>query len=90
MAILNSKLYRFYQDNLYTLGAEITIFISQEYLKTVRILNPKNFDTTQKNLHLDLIKNVDRILELNSKINKIGLRNTDMKNRFEGMWDKIK
>jgi type I restriction-modification system DNA methylase subunit len=83
MAILNSKLYRFYQDNLYTLGAEITIFISQEYLKTVRILNPKNFDTTQKNLHLDLIKNVDKILELNSKINKIGLRNTDMKNRFE-------
>jgi len=83
LAILNSKLYHFYQDSLYTLGAEYTIFISQEYLKEVRILDPSNFSATQKIRYSNLIETVDKMLSLNNRLNDISDKKTDERVRIE-------
>ena len=88
LAIFNSKLYRFYQENLYTLGAEYTIFISKEYLKSVKILNPSNFDTNQKIEYTNLIETVDKLLTLNNRLNEIGDKKTDERSRIEEEIDK--
>jgi hypothetical protein len=88
LAIFNSKLYRFYQENLYTLGAEYTIFISKEYLKSVKILNPSNFDTKQKIKCTNLIETVDKLLTLNNRLNEIGDKKTDERSRIDEEIDK--
>jgi len=84
LAIFNSKLYRFYQENRYTLGAEYTIFISQEYLKEIRFLDPSNFNAFQKSKYPSLIEKVDKMLLLNDRLNKIGDKKTDERARIEG------
>ncbi|MDP3683881.1 MAG: N-6 DNA methylase, partial [Ignavibacteria bacterium] len=64
LGILNSKLMRFYYDNIYNMGMNLTSQITLEYLKELPIVKINLKNEMQKDLHDSIIKSVIEIQDL--------------------------
>jgi hypothetical protein len=73
LGIFNSKLMKFYYDNVYNLGMKLTTQATVEYLKELPIVNINLKNKKQKELHDSIIKCVDESQSLtgNRRRNKI-------------------
>ena len=64
LGILNSKLMRFYYDNIYNLGMSLTTQVTIEYLKELPIKEPDLKNKKENEIYNTIIKRVDEIQEL--------------------------
>lgn len=73
LAVLNSRLMRFYYDNIYNLGMNLTTQVTIEYLKELPIVEINLKNKKEKEIYEGIIKDVDEIQELttNKKRNEI-------------------
>jgi adenine-specific DNA-methyltransferase len=64
LGILNSRLMRYYYDNIYNLGMNLTTQVTIEYLKELPIKVPNLKNKGEKEIYDSIIQRVDEIQEL--------------------------
>lgn len=78
LAILNSRLMRFYYDNIYNLGMNLTTQVTIEYLKELPIVEINLKNKKEKEEYESVIKSVDEIqtLTIHKQRNEINIKAT--------------
>src|SRR5207244_3312468 len=88
--ILNSRLMKFYYDNIYNLGMKLTTQVTIEYLKELPIVNINLNHKPEKELHDAIIKHVEEVQQLNehpqqNKIKILAYKN-DIDKKVENLY----
>jgi len=77
LALLNSRLWRFYYEKKFNLGAKITTAISLENMRNL------HFPNIDKKLTEKIVKLVDNLIKLNDNLNNIGDKITSQSNEIK-------
>lgn len=84
LALLNSQLFKFYYVKNFTNNSSLTVNISKTYLDKLPLKKIDYSDKKEKSIHDEIIKQVDKLLQLNKDIHKtrIPLQQERIKNKI--------
>ncbi|MEO8232038.1 MAG: N-6 DNA methylase [Ignavibacteriota bacterium] len=89
LGILNSRLMRFYYENIYNLGMKLTIHMRIEYLKELPIIEINLKNKKDKEIYDSIIKSVGEIQELTSNSHRKKIKIEAIQNEINNKVEKL-
>jgi len=89
LGILNSRLMRFYYENIYNLGMKLTVHMRIEYLKELPIKEPNLNNKAEKEAYESIIRRIEEIQGLSHSQKKNMVKIGGLQREVDKMVDKL-